>query len=225
MSSTDSSAGREGDGDYQRVSGEVAEDPSLFTTATTNFYRGEVERMVGWRNRLDQTTNWAVVLMAAILTFAFASQDNPHYILLVGFLGVGAFMIIEAQRYQEYDAWRHRVRLFQRYFLADVASPSADTQSDWRERLGSDLREPSLTISFWKALGHRLEHVYLLLFTVLMATWVLRITVFDADETWVQTASIGDISGPVVAVVVGVVYLSLCGFSAWSIYQSRLREF
>jgi uncharacterized membrane protein len=213
------------EGRQHSIASEIAGDPSLFTSLTGHFYRGEIERMVGWRSRLDQTTNWAVVLMAAILTFTFSSQDNPHYVLLVGALAVGAFLVIESQRYQEYDVWRHRVRLFQQHFIADVTSPTADSESDWREELGDNLREPTLTIPFWQALAHRLKHVYLFLFTILLAAWALRITVFESGEPWTQTARIADLSGTLVAGGVGAVYLSLCALALWSFSQSRLREF
>ncbi|ELZ18002.1 hypothetical protein C477_12377 [Haloterrigena salina JCM 13891] len=37
-----------------------------------------------WRERLDQTTYWAIVIMSAILTWTFSSRNNPHYVLLLG---------------------------------------------------------------------------------------------------------------------------------------------
>lgn len=33
-----------------------------------HLYRGEIHRMRFWRERLDRTTNWAVIVIAAILT-------------------------------------------------------------------------------------------------------------------------------------------------------------
>ncbi|MDQ3753521.1 MAG: DUF2270 domain-containing protein, partial [Acidobacteriota bacterium] len=35
--------------------------PSEFNAAMIHFYRGEVQRSNTWRNRLDTTTNWAVL--------------------------------------------------------------------------------------------------------------------------------------------------------------------
>lgn len=45
-------------------------------------------------------------MTAAILTWVFTSPENPHYVLLIGILGLLDFLFIEAKRYQEYDAWR-----------------------------------------------------------------------------------------------------------------------
>jgi len=74
-------------------------------------YRGELGRVDTWRQRLDQTTTWAVTVMAAILTWAFSSSDNPHYILLIGIVVVTVFLGIEARRYWDYDVFRARVRM------------------------------------------------------------------------------------------------------------------
>jgi uncharacterized membrane protein len=190
-----------------------------------HFYRGEMERTVGWRTRLDQTTNWAVVLMAAILTFVFSSEDNPHYVLLIGILGVVAFLVIESQRYQEYDAWRYRVRLLQREFFADLLGPDAPSAGEWQEDLREDLHKPSLVVSRLGAMGHRLKRVYLFLLTVLVTTWLLRISVFDPERTWLETAAIAEVPGSVVVGLVLGLYLGLAVLALWSALADRMREF
>ncbi|HRQ25076.1 MAG TPA: DUF2270 domain-containing protein, partial [Anaerolineales bacterium] len=38
---------------------------SEFTTAMVHFFRAEVQRANVWRQRLDTTTNWAVVVTGA----------------------------------------------------------------------------------------------------------------------------------------------------------------
>jgi len=209
-----------------RIEEFVAGTPEAFIELTGHFYRGELERMTAWRTRLDQTTNWAVVLMAAILTFAFSSSDNPHYVLLLGALGVGAFLLIESQRYQEYDAWRYRVRVLQRNVFAGVfAPPETGDDPDWRAKLGSDLRQPRLLYPRWRAFAHRLRRVYFFLLSVLLIGWMLRISVFVTGATWQETASIASLSGHIVVAVVGMVYLALALLAAWSLYESQFREF
>lgn len=222
MARSDREDGADGE---QAIVGAAAEEASTFISITGHFYRGEVERMTAWRSRLDQTTNWAVVVMAAILTFAFSSSDNPHYVLLIGVLAVGSFLVIESQRYQEYDVWRNRVRILQRYLLAGVLAPGEAPDGDWRTDLASDLRHPEVSIPFRRAIGHRLKRVYFLLLTVLLSTWIARITVFQRGEPWLQTAAIGQIPGPVVVGIVGVGYLTLGALTLASILEGQKREF
>ncbi|GAB7020814.1 hypothetical protein JCM18750_36760 [Halostagnicola bangensis] len=90
----------------------MGQDTSELSTVFGDAYRGELDRETTWRSRLDQTTTWSVTIMAVILTWAFSSPDNPHYVILVGVLAVGLFCWIEARRNRDYDVYRSRVRLF-----------------------------------------------------------------------------------------------------------------
>nr|WP_255647715.1 DUF2270 domain-containing protein [Natrinema zhouii] len=67
-----------------------------------------------WRERLDRTSNWAVIVMSGVLTWGFSGRNRPHYILLLGLAALTAFLIMEAQRYRGYDLWRGRVRTLQK---------------------------------------------------------------------------------------------------------------
>lgn len=202
-----------------------AHDLSTVLTLSQHFYRGEMDRVTTWRTRMDQTTNWAVVVMAAILTWAFSSADNPHYVLLIAVLAVTVFLFIEAQRFQEYDAWRDRIRVLQSNLFAEGYDPRGPEFTGWREWLSRDLREPTIHLSLLAALGHRLQHVYLPLLTVLLAAWLLRISVFDPASSWSESAAIAALSGPVVVAIVGLCYLCAVGLTAWSMRRDRRREF
>ena len=57
--------------------------PAEFNTAMVHFYRGEIQRANTWRNRLDNTTNWAVVAAGAAISFAL-SDPNNHYGVKIG---------------------------------------------------------------------------------------------------------------------------------------------
>ncbi|WP_232688836.1 DUF2270 domain-containing protein [Halobacterium zhouii] len=172
------------------------------SSSMAHLYRGEIHRMKYWRERLDTTTNWAVIVMAAILTWAFSSPDNPHYIILVGAATLTVFLVIEARRYRGYDIWRSRVRTLQENVWSVGLDPRMDTANpDWRERLAEDYRDPTIKITTEEAIAHRLRRVYMPLFAVLLLAWLVRITAFSPDPP-LETAAIGLIPG---AVVVGVV--------------------
>lgn len=178
------------------------------SSAMAHLYRGEVHRMKLWRERLDRTTNWAVIVMAAIITWAFSSPDNPHYILLIGVATLCIFLVIEARRYRGYEIWRSRVRVLQENVWAYGLDPSGGvTDPDWREKLSEDYRKPTVKISAEEAVAHRLRRVYLPMFGILLAAWVVRITAFSPDP-WVVSAAIGNIPGLVVLGVVALFYLA-----------------
>jgi len=68
----------------REVAGEAAGDRADFLSLMGHAYRGELGRTTAWRTRIDRTTNWAVVLTASLLTWAFSGDSRPHYILLLG---------------------------------------------------------------------------------------------------------------------------------------------
>ncbi|EMA46860.1 hypothetical protein C448_05693 [Halococcus morrhuae DSM 1307] len=171
-------------------------------SSMAHLYRGEVHRMKFWRERLDRTTNWAITIMAAILTWAFTG-NNPHYIVLIGLAMLTVFLVIEARRYRGYDLWRSRVRLMQENVFANALDASKDVSDPhWRRELSEDYRQPKIKISFEEALAHRLRRVYLPLMTVLLVAWLVRITAFTQAAEWPASAAIGAIPGIIVSGVV-----------------------
>jgi uncharacterized membrane protein len=173
------------------------------SSAMAHLYRGEIHRMTLWRERLDRTANWSVLVLAAIITWTFSSPENPHYILLIGLVTLSVFLLIEARRYRGYDIWRSRVRKLQENVWAYGLDPSAGVvDENWRKRLSQDYRTPTLKISAEEAISHRLRRVYLPLFTVLLVAWIVRITAFSPDP-WPASAAIGMLTGTVVLALVG----------------------
>ncbi|GGL64627.1 DUF2270 domain-containing protein [Halocalculus aciditolerans] len=194
----------EGEAGDARVGVGLLDEDMGPSSAFAHLYRGEIHRMKLWRERLDRTTNWAVVVMAALLTWAFSSRTNPHYIILVGVAAVTVFLVIEARRFRGYDIWRSRVRTLQANVWAVGLDPERDVDDpDWRERLGRDYAQPTVKITAEEAIAHRLRRVYLPLFAVLGTSWFIHVTAFEMSS-WPASAAIGPVPGTLVsAVVVG----------------------
>ncbi|QIO24782.1 DUF2270 domain-containing protein [Haloarcula sp. JP-L23] len=204
-SSTDETDGEQAAASPHVGSGMLDEDMGP-SSAMAHLYRGEIHRMKLWRERLDRTTNWAVIVIAALITWAFSSPDNPHYIILVGIATLTVFLVIESRRYRGYDIWRTRVRTIQENVWAYGLDPASGVEDeDWRGSLGEDYRTPTLKITAEEAIAHRLRRVYLPLFAVLLVAWLIRITAFST-ESWITSAAIGMIPGSAIIGVVAVFY-------------------
>lgn len=182
------------------------------SSAFAHLYRGEIHRMKLWRERLDRTTNWAVVVMAALLTWAFSSPSNPHYIILVGVAAVTVFLVIEARRFRGYDIWRSRVRTLQANVWAVGLDPETEVDPDWRKRLSDDYRQPTVKITAEEAIAHRLRRVYLPLFAVLGVSWLIHVTAFET-VAWPASAAIGPVPGTAVSTAVVAYYVLLAGIA------------
>src|SRR5438445_10555389 len=85
-------------------------DPG-YVNAMSHFYRGEMGRIMVWRQRLDVTTNWAITSTTAIITIAFSTRAVPHIIFFFNLAIVWVLLWIEARRYLFYDAFRARDRI------------------------------------------------------------------------------------------------------------------
>ncbi|MFC4408302.1 DUF2270 domain-containing protein [Haloarchaeobius iranensis] len=178
------------------------------SSSMAHLYRGEIHRMKFWRERLDRTTNWAVVVISALLTWSFSSTGTPHYVILIGIATLTVFLIVEARRYRGYDIWRTRVRSLQQNVFAKGLDPSLELRNpDWRRELASDYRQPTLKITTEEAIAHRLRRIYLPLFGLLFVAWVVRITAF-ATDSWLATARVGAIPGTVVTLTVAAFYVA-----------------
>lgn len=191
-------------------------DDSGFVNLMGHAYRGEVSRATAWRARLDRTTNWAVVLTATLLTWAFSSGSRPHYVLLVGVVMVTVFLGIEARRYRIYDIWRSRVRLLEENVFAEALHPRGKEHSDWRELLSNDLREPAMKTPVFEAVSRRLRRVYFALISVLVGAWTIRITVFADGTGPIETATVGEIAGGIVVAGVVSYYVAVLFVTVWS---------
>src|SRR5688572_885659 len=139
--------------------------PSVFpapgpetTNVMIHYYRGEIGRMSGWRNRIDQTTNWAITVVAAMLSVALSTPTAHHGVLLMALLLISLLLFVEARRYRFFDVYRTRVRQIERHYFAQVYSPiPSGTDIDWMKAIGQSLRQPTFHMTLLQALSRRLE--------------------------------------------------------------------
>lgn len=196
-----------------------------FNTAMVHFYRGEVTRANTWRNRLDTTTNWAVLTTGATLSFAFSSPTNPHFVILINTVLVGFFLFMEARRYRYYEIWSTRVRILETGYFTHVLMPDAATDDAWMQLLVDDLQTPHFTISEWEALGRRLRRNYLWIFVLLAACWNLKVYLHPVPaydfNAFIDRATIGIVPGEVVFLV-GIFFN--VGLIVFAVVTMRLRE-
>jgi uncharacterized membrane protein len=200
-----------------------------------HLYRGEMQRATTWRSRLDTTTNWAVITVAAALTFEFGGPTNPHFVFVMVLLLVATFLMIEARRYRYYVLWAYRVRLMETDFFASIFTPPFCPSADWGSNLAQSLTQPVFPIPLWHAVARRFRRNYLWLMSLLIASWAVKLTVHPTRTVSVSTvisrAAVGPVTGPMVVVAVGLVYGTLLALtvaagvaSAWQGWPDLLRR-
>lgn len=170
--------------------------------AIAHLYRAEVYRSTVWRQRLDQTTNWAVISTGIGLSVAFANaQASPFPIVLVGALCI-VFLTLESRRYRFFYVWRFRARVLEiAFYVPMLRGEGARIPVDRGTALSDDYEKPQYRISNIRAIGRRLRRNYGWLFAILGAAYFAKIAIHPTDaETWAQfvrRAHIGPIAGEV----------------------------
>lgn len=196
-----------------------------FNTAMVHLYRGEVQRANTWRNRLDTTTNWAVITAGATLSFAFSSTTNPHFVIPINSILVAFFLFMEARRYRYYEIWSSRVRVIETGYFSQLLTPESGINREWAEHLAADLITPHFTISEWEAVGRRLRRNYLWIFMLLAVSWNLKVYLHPAPaisfDRFLDRAAVGIVPGSVVFLA-GVIFN--LGIFIFAIATVRLRE-
>jgi uncharacterized membrane protein len=206
--------------------------PPVFPTTSTEFinlvahyHRAEIARMAGWRDRIDRTTNWAITVVAAMLSLSLSTPTAHHGVLVFAMLLVLLLLVIEARRYRFFDVYRSRVRRLERNYFAQVFAPEDGTTDSWVKALGQDLRRPLFLISHRQALTRRLRRNYCWMFLILLLAWLLKTTFIRLEPNaveaqlvrsfgeWIRNAAIGPVPG---WLVVSIIML----FYGWILYAA-----
>jgi uncharacterized membrane protein len=150
-------------------------DPG-YVNAMSHFYRGELGRIMVWRQRLDITTNWAITSSTAIITIAFSTREVPHIIFFFNLAVIWGLLWIEARRYRFYDAFRARVRMLEAHFLVPMVMENRQMlQGEWKKLVCEDLILPRFKISKLEAVGRRLKRNYVFIFVLILVAWITKI--------------------------------------------------
>jgi uncharacterized membrane protein len=195
-------------------------DPG-YVNAMSHFYRGELGRIMVWRQRLDITTNWAITSSTAIITISFSTRDVPHIIFFFNLAIVWGMLWIEARRYRFYDAFRARVRMLEAHFLVPMVMENRQMlQGEWKKLVCEDLILPRFKISKLEAVGRRLKRNYVFIFVLIMVAWVTKIFLHagePVDSVWsfYRALGIGHIPSWLVAFIFAGTFALVTGITIY----------
>lgn len=150
--------------------------PKDYAATMVHFYRGELGRMMVWRQRFDTTTHWAIIGLTGIVSFAWNHAESANFLFLFANFILYLLLTIEARRYRFYDAYRARVRMLESHFIFPVVTLSSKRlEGNWRRQMGEDLILPSYKISFLEALSRRFRRNYIWIYLMLLGAWVVHV--------------------------------------------------
>ena len=197
-----------------------------YITILAHFHRAEIARMAGWRDRIDRTSNWAITVVAALLSVSLSTPTSHHGVVLFAMLLISLFLMIEARRYRFFDVYRARVRQLERFYFAEILNPRGQLALDWAEPIAKSLRKPEFLISYRDAACRRLRRNYCWMYLILLLAWALKISSSTlqrpatagrdmtlAFDHVVANAALGPVPGGVVIALVALFYAVVAYFS------------
>jgi len=186
--------------------------PDGVQTAMVHLYRGEMDRMTVWRQRLDVTSNWTILLVVALITFTLGAPEVPHFTLLLGLALIALSVLIEGRRYRflHHSAWR--LYLIEQGYFAGLLDPAGEPRiADWRQRLSDDLRRPRLLVSWLLGTRVRLRRNYLMIFYFVTAAWIAKLFIHPARPhsagEFFERLAVGDMLPPWFVAICAVVFV------------------
>ena len=124
----------------------VPKTSSEFVTLIAHYYRAEMSRMSGWRDRIDRTTNWAITVAGAMLSVSLSTPTAHHGVLLFAMILVLFLLVMKSRRYRFFDVYRARVRLLEQQYFARIFSPVGEAGDASMRGLSDDLKRPVFLI-------------------------------------------------------------------------------
>ena len=186
----------------------------------SHFHRAEIARMAGWRDRLDLTSNWAITVVAAMLSVSLSTATAHHGVLLFAMLLVRCCSPIEARRYRFFDVYRAGSGRWS----ATISGRSSRRARTRRELAAAPRRRlaqaaiPDLAPRSVRAAAASQLPLHVM---ILLLAWILKISTpsLQAGETKIEfvhsfteavgNASLGPLPGWIVVLVLALFYLGL----------------
>mmetsp|Transcript_30279 Transcript_30279/g.58333 ORF Transcript_30279/g.58333 Transcript_30279/m.58333 type:complete len:271 (-) Transcript_30279:283-1095(-) len=166
-------------------------------TFIMHMYRAETQKLATYRTRLDRPTQWALTVLALLISILFDSKDPTTItgtvpLLVIVFL---VFCNLEARRFRIFLATHYRTRLLETGFYAEFIGLEHD--ENWVHKLHSSLWDEGFPISQSSAFNNRWYRSYNALSIICLIAWVIKIESSD-EVDWEDQAPWFAITGVIV---------------------------
>jgi uncharacterized membrane protein len=164
-----------------------------------HFYRGELGRIAIYRVRLDTTTNWAIGVVVAVLTFTLGSHEAPHTLLLLPYLLTTVFLFVESRRYRELDMFHSRVRNIEMGLFVPMFRDQPTFPDEIKESLAHSLEQTTPSLPLLHAIANRVRRNYLWLYLANLGGWYMKVYLEGARS--IDDLAVGFLTGELVIIL------------------------
>jgi uncharacterized membrane protein len=195
----------------------IPKNSSEYITLIAHYYRAEMARMSGWRDRIDRNER-AITVAGAMLSVCCP----PRLIMACcsSMVLVLLFLVIESRRYRFSTSTGRGCASSNSNTLREFHL-DGERDTDWIRTLSKDLQKPVFLMGHWLAFSRRLQRNYIWMFLIVLIGWLLKISTpkLMPDGTpghfahslpeWATGAAIGPVPGWAVVLAVAAFYCSI----------------
>lgn len=145
-----------------------------YLQVVAHLYRGEMNRLTIYRQRLDTTTNWSITILLSSIVLYMGNDAISSHMIFFFIVPIVVFSIIEARRYRYYLISHHRIRLLEKYFYVQQIIRDDYTDGSICTELIDTLWSPSYTVSFFRAWNIRFSRNYIWLLYLIIMAWFIK---------------------------------------------------
>lgn len=148
-----------------------------------HLYRGEMNRMTVYRQRLDTTTNWAITLESAILVIYLDKKLEFYFILFP--LAILLFLsFLEARRYRYFYTSAKRVQFLETgYFAQQIFQQELDLENPL-DALIENVSHVQFLIGLRQAWIIRFYRNYIWLYYISLVIMTYKYTTIPTKTLW-----------------------------------------
>jgi uncharacterized membrane protein len=194
--------------------------------ALAHLYRAEVYRSTVWRTRLDNTTNWAVVITGAALSITFSNAEASPLPLVIAGLLLMIFVLLEGRRYRYFYVFRARARIMETGLYCPILEGKGTKTNGWNLLLSRNYRDLRPQIGLARAIGRRLRRTYAWILIIQAVAYYSKLIIHPVpitsfNDLWAR-AAVGPIPGVIIVGAGAAFHISWILFAVLTLRRDRL---
>lgn len=145
-----------------------------YLQVVAHFYRGEMNRMTVYRQRLDTTTQYTISLSSIMIIYYMSYNCSIYFPLFILFL-IMFFCFLETRRYQYFLISQKRIKLLEEGFFINTIFNDDNTNIEWKHNFINNLKNTNYIFPFHKSFIIRYKRYYIWITDFILGCWLLKL--------------------------------------------------
>lgn len=142
-----------------------------------HFYRGEMNRMTVYRQRLDTTIQYTISLSSIMIVYFMSSNCSIYFPFFILFL-IQFFCSLETRRYQYFLISQNRIKILEEGFFINTIL-NENNNYNWKDNLINHLKNNNYIFPFYKSFIIRYKRYYIWITDFILGCWLFKLYILQ----------------------------------------------